>query len=227
MSIATAVVPPPTSEHELLQRAHALAGLTLTQLAALHNQCLPADLRNAKGWFGQLVELQLGATAASLPQPDFQQISVELKTLPINRHGETKETTYVCSVPLDGDAAMYWEESWVCKKLQRVLWLPIEADPQIAIAQRRIGTAILWSPSTQDTAILKQDWEEIMELISTGRIDQISAHIGTYLQVRPKAANSKALRRSHDEDGEAIQTLPRGFYLRTQFTQKILKTHYA
>jgi DNA mismatch repair protein MutH len=220
-------ISPPHSEHELLQRAHALAGLTLSQLAALRAQPLPVDLRNAKGWFGQLIEQQLGATAASLPQPDFQQISVELKTLPINRNGEPKETTYVCSVPLNEDAARCWEESWVCIKLQRVLWLPIESDAQIPIAQRRIGTAILWSPSAQDSVLLKQDWEEIMELISTGHIDKISAQIGTYLQVRPKAANNKALRRGHDENGDMIQTLPRGFYLRTQFTQQILKSHYA
>jgi DNA mismatch repair protein MutH len=66
-----------------------------------------------------------------------------------------------------------------------------------------------------------------MELINTGRIDEISAHHGVYLQVRPKAADSHALRDTTNEQGDVVQTLPRGFYLRTKFTAEVLDQQYA
>ena len=78
-------VSPPKNEDELLQRARNIAGLTLADLAERFNLAVPTDTRHAKGWIGQLIELTLGATAASLAEPDFQQIGIELKTLPLTK----------------------------------------------------------------------------------------------------------------------------------------------
>ncbi len=217
----------PRSESELLANARRIAGLTLAQLAERAGTALPDSFHNAKGWVGQIIEQQLGATASNLPEPDFQYLGVELKTLPLNRQGLPQETTYVCTVPLLDNEGLHWENSWVRRKLQRVLWVPVEADKQIPLPQRRIGTALLWSPTPPQEAILRQDWEELMELIVTGRLEQISARHGTWLQIRPKAANAKALCTTYDADGRPAETLPRGFYLRTAFTRTILNDHYA
>jgi len=59
-------------------------------------------------------------------------------------------------------------------------------------------------------------------MISTGRLAEINAGMGQYLQVRPKAANSKSLCYGFDETGNKVLTLPRGFYLRSTFTASIL-----
>jgi len=219
------VIDPPKTQAELLARTSLIAGLSLAELAHTHAQSVPSSLLHAKGWVGQLIEQSLGASAGSRAEPDFPQLGIELKTLPINANGYPKETTYVCTVPLN-EPATSWESSWLRQKLNKVLWLPIEADPELAIAQRRIGTAILVELSPQQDEQLKQDWLEHMELIATGRISEICAQHGTYLQVRPKAANNKALRETTDEDGQIIKTLPRGFYLRTAFTAEILAQHY-
>ena len=217
---------PPKSEAELLATAEYIAGLTLAELAECMKLSVPASLQNAKGWVGQLLEQCLGATAASLPEPDFQYIGVELKSLPINRQGHPQESTYVCSVPLLDHTGLQWETSWVRRKLQRVLWVPVEADSSLSIAERRIGTALLWSPSPEQEAVLKQDWEELMDLIVTGKLAEISAHHGTWLQIRPKAANARALCTTFDDQGAPTETLPRGFYLRPGFTRSLLKQHY-
>lgn len=174
-----------------------------------------------------MLEQVLGANATSQAEPDFKEIGVELKTIPINSSGQPKETTYVCTVPLTSDIEPDWKSSWIRRKLSNVLWLPVEADPQIAIHERRIGNALLWQPSAEQEAALKRDWEEHMELISLGRINEISAHYGEYLQIRPKAANKKALRDTTDDEGHIVKTLPRGFYLRTRFTAMILAENYA
>ena len=221
------VVSPPKSKEQLLKRARQLAGLTLADLAIKFNQTIPKDTRHAKGWIGQLIETTLGATASSLAEPDFQLIGIELKTLPLTSSGKPKESTYVCTVPLTNLHEQNWQTSWLKRKLQRVLWLPIEADKRIPLASRHIGNAILWSPDEDEATQLQQDWEELMELVCLGKLDQITSHMGRYLQIRPKGANAKSLTTTLDEEGNTIQTLPRGFYLRPEFTQKIIQTNYA
>lgn len=220
-------VSPPNSEEQLLARARKLAGLTLKELATTFKQPLPKDTLHAKGWMGQLLETSLGATASSRAEPDFQLINVELKTLPLTPSGKPKESTYVCTVPLKNLHEQEWETSWFKRKLQRVLWLPLEADKRIPLAERHIGNAILWSPDEEDAAQLQQDWEELMELVCLGKLEQITSHMGHYLQIRPKGANSKSLTTTLDDEGNNIQTLPRGFYLRPEFTQRIIQSNYA
>jgi len=218
---------PPKSEEELLTRARQLAGLTLNDLAKKFNQAIPKDTRHAKGWIGQLIETTLGATASSLAEPDFQLIGIELKTLPLTNNGKPKESTYVCTVPLSNLHEQEWTTCWLKRKLQRVLWLPLEADIRIPLAERHIGNAILWSPGETEVRQLQQDWEELMELVCLGKLDQITSHMGRYLQIRPKGANAKSLTTTLDEEGNTIQTLPRGFYLRPEFTQQIIQANYA
>lgn len=219
-------VPAPENETALLQRAHALAGQRLAELAAAFNTPLPRTALSGKGWTGQLLEQCLGASAGSRALPDFPELGIELKTLPLNQHWQAKESTYVCTVPMQARTQLPWHSSWVCRKLSRVLWLPIEADPAIPFAERRIGMACLWSPDAQQAATLQQDWEELMELVVLGRWQDISATQGTYLQIRPKAANARSLCEALDEDGQPIQTLPRGFYLRPRLTNAILQANY-
>jgi DNA mismatch repair protein MutH len=218
---------PPKSEEELLFRARQLAGLSIADLATKFKLPIPRDSRRAKGWIGQLIETTLGATASSLAEPDFQLIGIELKTLPLTSTGKPKESTFVCTVPLSNLHAQQWSSSWLKRKLQRVLWLPIEADKRIPLAARHIGNAILWSPNETEISELQQDWEELMELVCLGKLDQITSHMGRYLQIRPKGANAKALTTTLDEEGNSIQTLPRGFYLRPEFTQRIIQANYA
>lgn len=219
--------PAPHSEQELLDRARGIAGLTLAELAARLGCAVPRSPVRAKGWFGQLVERALGATAASLPEPDFQYLGVELKTLPLNRQRRPKESTYVCTVPLAENSGLTWHTSLVYAKLKRVLWLPVEGDRDIPLEARRIGTPLLWSPDSEQEEVLRQDWEELMDMVVLGQLDQIGARHGTYLQIRPKAANGRALCRTSDSQGDAAWTLPRGFYLRSQFTAQILSRHFV
>src|SRR5699024_8533596 len=87
---------------------------------------------------------------------------------------------------------------------------------------RQIGTPILWQPNAEEERQLRQDWEELMDLIVLGQVEKITARYGEVLQLRPKAANGKALTEAIGEQGERIYTRPRGFYLRKSFTAAIL-----
>jgi DNA mismatch repair protein MutH len=113
------------------------------------------------------------------------------------------------------------------RKLQRVLWVPVEGARELPVGERRIGAALLWSPSPEEERDLRFDWEELAGMIGAGRVEDITGHLGRYLQVRPKARDSHARRRGTGDDGVLISTLPRGFYLRTSFTARILRQAFS
>lgn len=217
----------PQSLEELLDRAHQMAGLSLGQLAAGLSWPVPANLRRDKGWIGQLIEQELGALAGSRPEQDFLHLGVELKTIPIDSRGKPLETTYVCVAPLMDVGGLRWEQSLVKHKLEQVLWIPVEGERSIPLADRRIGTPVLWRPSTTESEQLRQDWEEIMELIAIGKVTGLTARHGEVLQLRPKAANAAAKTECIMEDGTTGLTNPRGFYLKTNFTQAILRQAFG
>lgn len=224
--IQSIMKPAPKTEHELMLRAQDIAGLSFSQLAEEAKMTVPPDLKKDKGWVGQLLEWHLGATAGSKPQQDFEQLGIELKSIPISYTGKPLETTFVCVAPLTGVHGLTWEQSHVRNKLSRVLWIPIEGEREIPLAQRHVGSPLLWSPSPAQEQQLKNDWEELMELIVLGKVEQITAKHGEVLQLRPKAANGRALTEAYGANGKPIKTLPRGFYLRTQFTASILEQHF-
>lgn len=216
---------PPADEAALLDRADRLAGLTLGELSRALGGAPPADLTRAKGWIGQVLEAALGATASSRPVPDFEALGVELKTLPVEPSGRPREGTFVCTAPLDGSLAERWATSRVRKKLARVLWVPIagSGDP----ADRVVGQAVLWSPSADEEARLRADWEEITGLLAAGQHWLVDARLGAALQLRPKAAHGDTLAWTLGEQGEWVREGPRGWYLRPAFTEAVLRERLA
>lgn len=217
---------PPDSEAQLMAQAQRLAGYSLGELARLAGLPIPQDLKRDKGWIGLLLEVWLGASAGSKPEQDFAALGIELKTIPVDSQGKPLETTFVCVAPLTGNTGITWETSHVKHKLNRVLWVPVEGDRAIPLAERRIGSPLIWSPDEEEDRQLRLDWEELMDMIVLGQVERITARHGEVLQLRPKAANSKALTEAIGTHGEPILTLPRGFYLKKNFTGALLARHF-
>ena len=212
----------PQTLEQLLSQAQSIAGLTFGELADELHIPVPPDLKRDKGWVGMLLERALGAAAGSKAEQDFSHLGVELKTLPINAKGYPLETTFVSLAPLVQNSGVKWESSHVRHKLSCVLWMPIEGSRHIPLGERHIGAPILWKPTAEQERQLKQDWEELRDLIVLGKLDQITARIGEVMQLRPKGANSRSITKGIGRNGEVIETLPLGFYLRKAFTAGIL-----
>lgn len=217
----------PASEAELLERARSIAGCTLAELAGSLGLPLPGDPRRAKGWAGQLVETALGAPSAGEPGPDFPGLGIELKTIPVTPAGRPRESTWVCIAPMEDVTGLAWERSLVRAKLARVLWVPTVDGAEGDFRARRIGAPLVWSPSPEEEAVLRADWEEFMEAIALGRIQAVTARQGTALQLRPKAANARERNWTTDEDGGRTLANPRGFYLRASFTARLITRHFG
>jgi DNA mismatch repair protein MutH len=211
------------TETDLLKQCEVIQGITFSEMAYRLGLILPETSQERKGFVGQCLERLLGTTAGNKPCPDFIELGIELKTLPLNHLGLPAESTFVTTIPLLTIGQQQWKTSTCYQKLARVLWIPIEGDKAIPFPMRRIGQPILWSPSKQEEAILQDDFEEITTLIRNGQLNEINANLGQALQVRPKGASGKSLCEAYNEAGDKVQTLPRGFYLRTLFTKTILK----
>lgn len=209
-------------EAELLARCYAIEGLSLAQLATELRCFIPTDPLQRKGWAGQAMERALGTTAGNQSAPDFEALGIELKTMPINHLGKPAESTFVTTIPLLTIHKQTWQTSACFAKLKRVLWMPIEGDRRVPFGDRRIGRGVLWSPSSAEEAILEQDWSMFALMIGTGRLAELDASQGDYLQVRPKAANARSVCYGFDEAGNKVLTLPRGFYLRSTFTATLV-----
>lgn len=207
-----------TNVQQLHDRMNRVADQTIGSLAQTLALPVPQDLQHHKGWLGQLLELALGTDAGCKSQPDFTNLGIELKTIPVTTEGKPRQSTYVCTVPLQNLAMLTYETSVVCAKLSHVLWIPILTMPEIPIADYRILIPRLWQPDEEQYAILHTDFNEIMDLIAMGGLSQVTASMGEALHVRPKAAHARVLTQGISHQGASEPTLPRGFYLRPSFT---------
>ena len=217
------VIAPPKTQDELMQRCQMLAGKTLAQIAGKLGLSVPENLKRHKGWVGNLLEAYLGADAGNQAEPDFMGLGIEMKTLPLNALGQPKESTYVCTVSMQQTGELVWQDSWVRRKLSHVLWVPVEADPDIPLADRYVGNALLWQATAQQEAILQADWQELMDRIVLGEQADITAKEGEYLQIRPKAAHSRVLAKGVSARGDSELINPKGFYLRPSFTRQLFE----
>ncbi|WWO97145.1 MAG: DNA mismatch repair endonuclease MutH [Candidatus Dasytiphilus stammeri] len=214
---------PPKDEKTLLTRANVLAGFTLNEVA----DSIRIKLKYHKGWVGMLMEKYLGADAGNKSEPDFTNLGIELKTIPIDLYGKPLENTFICTVSLSLKIiGMTWNNCSVRKKIKRILWIPIEGNKKISLGRRKIGTPFFWSPTVQQEYYLRLDWEDFMDSITWGNIHNISARNGEYLQIKTKSSSQKYYTQGYDKNGQRIRTRTQGFYFKKIFTTMILKNQF-
>ena len=155
----------------------AIAGLTLAEIAREAGLGVPQDLRRAKGFVGQLVERALGANAGSRAGPDFRRSASNSRRCRSTPAGARRVDVRVHD-PARRVGDIEWEDSPVRAKLPRVLFVPIEGERERPVAERRIGEPFLWSPSAEEEADLKFDWDELSGRIGRGDVESVTGHLG-------------------------------------------------
>lgn len=208
-----------------MDRADGLGGLTVADLCAQVNVMPPLDARRAKGFVGNLLERVLGARAGNRDVPDFEGLGVELKSIPVTPQGRPAESTFVCTAALEEMARLGWRQSRVFRKLGRVLFVPVESAHAAALLERRLGRPTLFVLEGWWEQVLRADWEELAGLVGSGDVAGVTARMGRFLQVRPKAAHGGVRRRAVGMDGGFERVNPKGFYLRAEFTERVLASH--
>lgn len=219
----------------LLEHATALVGARLSDIADGLGLPVPAGGLRSKGWSGQIIERELGTTEESghpsARGPDFPELGIELKTVPVDRLGAPLESTAVCMIDPVVIAGESWESSTVRKKLQRILFVALEV-PEVkgvrgipSVGDRTVAQACLWSPSREEVERLRSDFEHIVrDYFRVGRGAELTGHVGEVLQVRPKAQNNRDMRSAYNSAGQRVSLGKMGFYLRPTFVGSILRT---
>jgi DNA mismatch repair protein MutH len=188
---------------------------------------VPVGRLKTKGWSGQVVERELGAGDGGALGPDFAELGVELKTVPVGRDLLPVESTAVCHIDPVAIAGESWATSYVRRKLGRVLFIALEVAeprPSASVGDRRVVAVRLWSPSADEESLLRADFELfVRDYFRRGRASEITGYLGRVLQVRPKARSASDLRGAFGRDGKPIRIGRCGFYLRPAFVGGILR----
>jgi DNA mismatch repair protein MutH len=218
---------PPDDLEELRVRAEALAGHRVEDLARALGQSVTLGRQTArKGFVGQWVEKALGASAGCAQVPDFPALGVELKTIPVDANGQPRESTFVTSFSLANAEHATWQTSAVRHKLRHVLFVPVVFDAGGARARSHqtavFARPVFWQPTPAQEQILRADFDDIMGMVAVGRVEDLTARVGRWLQARPKAAHSGVRTRAYGADDEPLSAVPRGFYLRARVTAELL-----
>jgi DNA mismatch repair protein MutH len=213
---------PPTAElrSQLFERAQRLEGMRVRELASELMRPCPGGGVRTKGRVGELVEIALGASGGSRRAVDFPESGVELKTIPVSEEQKPFESTFVCAVNLDEEVD--WALSWPRAKLSLVLFVPVIGARELPLPDRSFGRPVMWQPTPAQDRQLNADYDDIMGLVGIGRIEDVTAHLGRYMQLRPKAKDGTVRTLARGAEGERFGTVPRGFYLRPAFTGALL-----
>ncbi len=200
-------------------------GQSLAELADGLGVAVPVGKVRTKGWSGQIIERELGAGDGGERGPDFADLGIELKTVPVSATLVPVESTAVCQIDPIAIAAESWASSYARRKLARVLFVALESPSRSTpVGDRRVAAVRLWSPSPEEESVLQSDFDYfVTTFFQTGRGAEITGHHGRALQVRPKGKNAADVRRAYGPEGEPIRLGKCGFYLRPVFVGRILR----
>ena len=209
----------------LLAHARALVGVELSELADTLGLPVPVGNVRTKGWSGQVIEQELGAAVGGARGPDFAELGVELKTVPVDEDLVPLESTAVCQIDPVAIAAESWDTSYAREKLASVLFVALAVPPAArSVGDRRVAAVRLWSPDADEARALREDFELLVRgYYRQGRAAEITGHLGTVLQVRPKGRDADDLRDGYDAAGRPARIGKQGFYLRPAFVARILR----
>lgn len=218
--------PEPQTRAELEQRLQNIVGRSVAELSQLALLQTPRNISSAKGYVGQLVELFLGAHAHNQSGPDFTQLALELKTMPVGFDLMPQESTFICSADLSPQRLIPFTNSALYHKLRQVLFVLILAPKNLSLAlgERRILGYFFFELKDEHLRTVETDYNEFQELLLGGHAQEINGTMGTIVQLRPKATSADEVVKVVDSEGNFNYTKPRGYYLRASFTRELLNT---
>lgn len=219
-------IEPPSNLQELKYRLDKLKGVYLKDICQALDIKMPENSVKAKGFSGQIIEYILGADAKTLPLPDFTNLNIELKTLPVDENLKPLESTFICHANLKPTSYVAFENSTLYHKLKCILFVLIKAPRDVDFSLRQIIGYYFFMPNKDELSIIKEDYEELMDMVMQGNAHKINARFGTIIQMRPKAASGRDITQIIDSNGHIAYTRPRGFYMRRSFTHAMcIKFH--
>lgn len=211
------------SEVEIQVLAEGLIGKTFGEI----NNYTVKSQEYSKGSFGHIIESDtFDYDINSFSEPDFLNAGIELKVTPYKRN---KNNTLSAKERLVLNIINYMDEYknefysshfWYKNKKIEIVWYLYEEGKKKD--DLTITHQLLYSFPEEDLKIIKEDWENIINKIKSGKADEISEADTMYLGACTKGANSKSLRKQPFSD---IMAMQRAFCLKTSYMTVLVRKY--
>lgn len=210
----------PNRRDSILAYAERLVGHSLRE--ALDDLPPTIDFASNKGGFGTVLErFYFGYEPNSRPEPDFPDAGIELKATPLKRSGPrlvSKERLVLGMIDYMTVVSEEWESSRFLEKnshLLLVFYLHEQGtDPRDFV----IKIVRLWEFPPEDLAIIRRDWQTIVDKVKAGRAHELSEGDTLYLAACTKSSDST---RRRPQPCSAEPAKPRAFALKQSYMNTI------
>ena len=219
-----------TDEESILDYAGKLSGKTLGEaLGELHldtrfDDDIIGDL-HYKGYFGQILEEGYFLIENNnLPEPDFIDVGIELKSAPLKDvpgKGLVSKERMVLGiidyneVPCQGFAVF-------SKKNSRILIVFFEWVKNESIFEYRIRKVVDWTPTPKELRVIKEDWKTIEEFIMKGEAHLLSERHTMFLAACRKGAGGEDDLR--EQPFSSVKAKQRALSFKSSFVNSIYHT---
>lgn len=219
------------SFRDLIHRVDQFVGIPFDELGELVGMPYEGSALRNRGWAGNVVHALLGDDTSNAPEPDLEAHGVEVKSLPIDRHGKVLEPTKIDSLNYDKVAATDWWHSQTFHKLRSILFVPVVKYDPARPPDFFIRFPFLWFPTPADLSQFQRDYEEVRALIRSGEFTKLSSAEppngqGVALHTKPNhGKGSKPTSATYQ--GKSIPVEKRGWMLRMSFTRPIMLRNFS
>lgn len=209
---------------DLLRVYTEIQGIPFRELAETLTYDISKDPKSMKAAAGDIAEIVAGKKPDSLPEADFSQFDIEVKTVPLDLMGHPRENTKITALNYTRLLTEEWATSHVYEKVRVVLFVPIVKEDTKRPDSWYVRSPFIWMPSRGQLSVIRNDWETIQGMVQRG--EQLAAKIGQYL-----IANTSGQGKGRDErtyhllNGRAIKVKTRAFFLRKTFVSEILEAN--
>lgn len=187
----------------------------------LEHKCLRelgvTEIENSKdkGNMNKLVEeYYFGIKNNNEQEPDFKEVGVELKVSPLKKVKiPKKETSLMKSLGLSMKERTVltmidyfklneetWENNSLAKKAFKILFCFYLYEKEKERLDFIFNLVNLWSPSSEDIEIIKEDWLKIQNKVKEGKAHKISEGDTLYLGACTKGADRNSLRKQPNSE---------------------------
>jgi DNA mismatch repair protein MutH len=215
---------PVTTFAQLIERAHAVEGIPLADLAAYLEYPL-RDPSRFKGYVGNLMQLAFGRRPDSRPEADLDRFRIEVKTVPVDNALKALENTRVTKInPTNLCGEANWTRSHLFQKITTILLVPIvkEPRPSTNVGAWRARSPFVWMPSKDEMTVLESDWLTVQDRYRAGDVTD-SAISGEFTLANTQSTDSSVREQYTTALGVTKSVKPKAFYLRNSTVTRVLR----
>ena len=211
----------PDDVGSLLRYAKTMEHHTIGELC-VEEDIATCDIDKDKGRLGQVIEYGFFFIERnSSPEPDLGH-GIELKTTPVRvKKDDSRYPKERLSLALinynDIYDGMNFDETLHHKLNRLLIAFYIYDKDKKDLRDQYIDSVAFWTIPEEDLQIIKQDWSIIRNLIVSGRADELSCRLTTYLEPAPKGKNKN----DKVSYGEGFEAMKRAFALKPCYINRI------